>query len=263
MSRVSVTYDNHIAHVRLTRADKMNAVDQDMIAAVIAAGNEVAASNARAVVISGEGRAFCAGIDIGNMGALAGGDPTERMMTRTHGDGTTNQWQEVAMVWTRVGVPVIAALHGKTYGAGLQLALGADIRIAAPDTEMAVMEMKWGIVPDMGGMVLLPKLVRGDVLRLMTYTAQPIGAEQAERWGLITQIAEDPLAAAMALATTIAGKSPSAIKAAKRLTALAETGTETEVLRAESREQAALLGRPHQMEVIAAEFGKRPAVFKD
>ncbi|HBR38074.1 MAG TPA: crotonase/enoyl-CoA hydratase family protein, partial [Sulfitobacter pontiacus] len=204
MSRVSVTYDNHIAHVRLTRADKMNAVDQDMIDAVIAAGNEVAASNARAVVISGEGRAFCAGIDIGNMGALAGGDPTERMMTRTHGDGTTNQWQEVAMVWTRVGVPVIAALHGKTYGAGLQLALGADIRIAAPDTEMAVMEMKWGIVPDMGGMVLLPKLVRGDVLRLMTYTAQPIGAEQAERWGLITQIAEDPLAAAMALATTIA-----------------------------------------------------------
>ena len=251
MSRVSVTYDNHIAHVRLTRADKMNAVDQDMIDAVIAAGNEVAASNARAVVISGEGRAFCAGIDIGNMGALAGGDPTERMMTRTHGDGTTNQWQ------------VIAALHGKAYGAGLQLALGADIRIAAPDTEMAVMEMKWGIVPDMGGMVLLPKLVRGDVLRLMTYTAQPIGAEQAERWGLITQIAEDPLAAAMALATTIAGKSPSAIKAAKRLTALAETGTETEVLRAESREQAALLGRPHQMEVIAAEFGKRPAVFKD
>ena len=151
----------------------------------------------------------------------------------------------------------------KVYEAGLQLALGADIRIAAPDTEMAVMEMKWGIVPDMGGMVLLPKLVRGDVLRLMTYTAQPIGAEQAERWGLITQIAEDPLAAAMALATTIAGKSPSAIKAAKRLTALAETGTETEVLRAESREQAALLGRPHQMEVIAAEFGKRPAVFKD
>ena len=260
MSRVSVTYDNQIAHVRLTRADKMNAVDQDMIDAVIAAGNEVAASNARAVVISGEGKAFCAGIDIGGMGALAGGDPTERMMTRTHGDGTTNQWQEVAMVWTRLGVPVIAALHGKTYGAGLQLALGADIRIAAPDTEMAVMEMKWGIVPDMGGMVLLPKLVRGDVLRLLTYTAQPIGTE---RWGLVTQIAEDSLAAAMALATTIAGKSPSAIKAAKRLTAFAEVGDADAVLLAESREQAALLGRPHQMEVIAAEFGKRPAVFKD
>ena len=167
------------------------------------------------------------------------------------------------MVWTRVGVPVIAALHGKVYGAGMQLALGADIRIAAPDAELAVMEMKWGIVPDMGGMVLLPKLVRGDVLRLMTYTAQPIDGTQAERWGLVTQLADDPLAAAMELAATIAGKSPSAIKAAKRLTAFAETNSADQVLLEESREQAELLGRPHQMEVIAAEFGKRPAVFKD
>ncbi len=263
MTRVSVTYENHIAHVRLTRADKMNAVDQDMIDAIIAAGNEVAASNARVVVLSGEGKAFCAGIDISAMGALAGGNPADKMMPRTHGDGTTNQWQEVAMVWTRVGVPVIAALHGKVYGAGLQLALGADIRIAAPATEMAVMEMKWGIVPDMGGMVLLPKLVRGDVLRLLTYTAKPIDAAQAERWGMVTQLADDPLAAAMELAATIAGKSPSAIKAAKRLAAFAEMNGEAAVLLEESREQSELLGRPHQMEVIAAEFGKRPAVFKD
>ncbi len=263
MARVTITYEEHIAHVRLTRADKMNAVDQDMIDAIIAAGNEVAASDARVVVLSGEGKAFCAGIDISAMGALAGGDPSEKMMPRTHGDGTTNQWQEVPMIWTRVGIPVIAALHGKVYGAGLQLALGADIRIAAPDVEMAVMEMKWGIVPDMGGMVLLPKLVRGDVLRLLTYTAQPIDATQAERWGLVTQLADDPLAAAMELAATIAGKSPSAIKAAKRLAAFAETNVADEVLLEESREQAELLGRPHQMEVIAAEFGKRPAVFKD
>jgi len=263
MARVTITYENHIAHVRLTRADKMNAVDQDMIDAIIAAGNEVAASDARVVVLSGDGKAFCAGIDISAMGALAGGDPKELMMPRTHGDGTTNQWQEVPMIWTRVGIPVIAALHGKVYGAGLQLALGADIRIAAPNAELAVMEMKWGIVPDMGGMVLLPKLVRGDVLRLMTYTAQPIDATQAERWGLVTQLADDPLAAAMELAATIAGKSPSAIKAAKRLTAFAETNGADAVLLEESREQAELLGRPHQMEVIAAEFGKRPAVFKD
>ncbi|MFT7440042.1 MAG: enoyl-CoA hydratase/carnithine racemase, partial [Sulfitobacter sp.] len=135
MARVTITYENHIAHVRLTRADKMNAVDQGMIDAIIAAGNEVAASDARVAVISGEGKAFCAGIDISAMGALAGGDPADKMMPRTHGDGTTNQWQEVSMVWTRVGVPVIAALHGKVYGAGMQLALGADIRIAAPDAE--------------------------------------------------------------------------------------------------------------------------------
>ncbi|MCZ4256934.1 crotonase/enoyl-CoA hydratase family protein [Sulfitobacter sp. G21635-S1] len=262
MSRVSITYENHIAFVRLTRSDKMNAVDQEMIDAVIAAGNEVAASEARCVVLSGEGKAFCAGIDISGLSGMIGKDPADLLMPRSHGNGTTNQWQEVAMVWSRMEIPVIAAIHGVCFGAGMQLALGADIRIAAPDATFAVMEMKWGIVPDMGGMVLLPKLVRSDVLRRLTYTAEPIGTAQAERWGLVTEVAEDPLAAATALAEVIAGKSPSAIRAAKRLISLAEVAGEAAVLEAESREQAELLGKPHQMEVVAAEFGKRPAVFK-
>lgn len=263
MTRVSVRIENHIAQVRLTRADKMNAVDQDMIDAIIAAAQEVAGSNARVVVLSGEGKGFCAGIDVSGLSKMIGKDPAELLMPRTHGEGTTNQWQEVAMIWHRLEVPVIAALHGVVYGAGLQLALGADIRIAAPETKLAVMEMKWGIVPDMGGMVLLPRLVRSDVLRRLTYTAEPVGAEQAERWGLVTELADDPLEAATALAQVIAGKSPSAIRAAKRLITLAESGADVQdVLNAESREQAELMGRPHQMEVVAAEFGKRPAVFK-
>jgi enoyl-CoA hydratase/carnithine racemase len=262
MSRVSVTYKDHIAHVTLTRADKMNAVDQDMITAIIDAGNEVAASDARAVIVSGEGKAFCAGIDISGLSGMIGKDPADLLMPRTHGDGTTNQWQEVAMIWSRMDIPVIAAVHGVCFGAGMQLALGADIRIASPDAKFAVMEMKWGIVPDMGGMVLLPHLVRSDVLRRMTYTAEPIGAEQAERWGLVTELADDPLAAAQQLAETIAGKSPSAIRAAKRLIAVAETADAAAVLDAESREQVELIGKPHQMEVIAASFAKRPAVFK-
>ena len=262
MARVTITYENHIAFVRLTRADKMNAVDQDMIDAIIAAGQEVAASDARVVVLSGEGKAFCAGIDITGLSAMIGKDPAELLMPRTHGEATTNQWQEVAMIWARLDIPVIAALHGAVYGAGMQLALGADIRIAAPDTKLAVMEMKWGIVPDMGGMVLLPRLVRDDVLRRLTYTADAIDAAQAERWGLVTEVADDPLAAATALATTIAGKSPSAVKAAKQLISFAQMASVDDVLMAESRAQADLLGKPHQMEVIAAEFGKRPAVFK-
>jgi len=167
------------------------------------------------------------------------------------------------MVWHRLEIPVIAALHGVVYGAGMQLALGADIRIAAPDTKLAVMEMKWGIVPDMGGMVLLPQLVRSDVLRRLTYTAAPVDAAEAECWGLVTEVAEDPQAAALELARVIAGKGPNAVKAAKRLIGYAESGaSDVDVLEAESREQAALLGKPEQMEVIAAEFGKRPAVFK-
>ncbi|WP_390910329.1 crotonase/enoyl-CoA hydratase family protein [Pseudosulfitobacter sp. SM2401] len=262
MSRVSVTYENHIAHVRLTRADKMNAVDQDMITAIIAAGEEVMASDARAVVLSGEGRAFCAGIDITGLAKMVGVDPKGQLMPRTHGNGTTNQWQEVAMIWQRVPMPVIAALHGPVFGAGCQLALGADIRIAGPDMKMAVMEMKWGIVPDMGGMVLLPKLVRPDVMRRLTYTASPVDADQALAWGLVTELADDPMAAAMELATQIAGKSPSAIRTAKRLMALAETADADTVLMAESAEQAELIGKPDQMEVVAAAMQKRPAVFK-
>jgi enoyl-CoA hydratase/carnithine racemase len=262
MTRVTVTYENHIAFVRLTRADKMNAVDQKMIDGIIAAGQEVAASDARAVVISGDGKAFCAGIDITGLSGMMGKDPADVLMPRTHGAGTTDQWQEVAMIWSRMEIPVIAAIHGVCFGAGIQLALGADIRIAAPGTRFAVMEMKWGIVPDMGGMVLLPKLVRSDVLRRLTYTAEQVDATQAANWGLITEIAEDPLAAATALAQTIAAKSPSAIRAAKRLIAIAQTQDAQTVLDAESRIQCELIGKPHQLEVIAAEMGKRPAVFK-
>lgn len=257
MARVSVDYQDHIARVTLTRGDKMNALDDDMVRAIIAAGQEVAESDARVVVLSGEGKSFCAGLDLSSFAKMGQIDPTEWLMARTHDDA--NQMQEIAMVWRRVPVPVIAALHGAVYGGGLQLALGADIRIAGPGTKLSVMEMKWGLVPDLGGMVLLPPLVRSDVLRLLTFTAEAIGAEQAERWGLVTMLADDPLAEATRLATDIAGRSPSAIRAAKRLIGYAETHDRAEVLLQESRESAGLIGKPDQMEVIAAQMqGRKP-----
>ncbi len=257
MARVSVEYRDHIAIVTLTRPDKMNALDPEMVAAILAAGGEVATSDARVVVLSGEGQSFCAGLDVASFAALAQMDPGERLMPRSHGD--TNDMQELALVWRRVPMPVIAALHGAVYGGGLQLALGADIRIAAPDSRLAVMEMKWGLVPDMGGMVLLPRLLRSDVLRQMTYTARPVDAPQAERWGLVTSLADDPLGAAMAMARDIADQSPSAIRAAKRLISVAEIADRAEVLLAESSEQSALIGKPDQMAGIAARMqGKTP-----
>ncbi|MGZ2258523.1 crotonase/enoyl-CoA hydratase family protein [Roseobacter sp. A03A-229] len=262
MPRVTLEVTDHIAHVQLNRPEKRNAVDPEMFEALIATGQEVAASQARAVVLSGAGEGFCAGIDIGSLGGMIGKDMEAMIMPRTHGDGTTNQWQEVAMIWHRLEVPVIAALHGVCFGAGLQIALGADVRIAAPDTRLAVMEMKWGIVPDMGGMVLLPRLVRSDVLRKLVYTAAPIDAAQAERWGLVTEIAEDALAAAFALAEDIAGKSPKAICAAKALISIAEQEDAEAVLLAESKLQAGLIGTKEQMEVIAAQLAKRAPVFE-
>ena len=260
MSRVSIEYKDHIAHVTLTRGDKMNALDEAMIRAILNAGQEVAASDARAVVLSGEGKSFCAGLDMSNFAKMAQIDPKEWLMGRTHGD--TNEMQELAMVWRRLPMPVICAIQGAAYGGGLQIALGADIRIAHPEAKFAVMEMKWGIIPDMGGMVLLPKLVRTDVLRLLTYTAQPIGASQAAEWGLVTKLSDDPLTEAIALAENIAGQSPSAIRAAKRLIDLAETGSRADVLLAESAEQVELIGKPEQMEVVMAQMQGRKPVFK-
>ncbi|WP_171209532.1 MULTISPECIES: crotonase/enoyl-CoA hydratase family protein [unclassified Ruegeria] len=260
MARVSVEYKNHIAHVTLTRGDKMNALDDAMVKAILSAGQEVAASDARAVVLSGEGKSFCAGLDMASFAALAQTDPTEWLMTRSHDDA--NEMQELALIWRRVPVPVICALQGVAYGGGLQIALGADIRIAHPDTKLAVMEMKWGIIPDMGGMVLLPQLVRSDVLRLLTYTARPIGAPQAAEWGLVTKLSDDPVTEALALAEDIAGQSPSAIRAAKRLIDLAEQAPRSEVLLAESSEQVDLIGKPDQMEVVMAQMQGRKPGFK-
>ncbi len=260
MSRVSVEYKDHIAHVTLTRGDKMNAVDNAMLQAIISAGHEVAASPARAVVLSGEGKSFCAGLDVASFAELAQRDPVEVLMPRTHEDA--NDFQEVALAWRRVEVPVICAIQGVAYGAGLQIALGADIRFAHPDSKFSLMELKWGLIPDMAGMLLLPNLVRSDVLRLMTYTARPVGAAQAAEWGLVTRLSDDPLAEAQLLAEDIAEKSPSAIRAAKRLIDLAENSPRPEVLIAESTEQAGLAGKPDQMEVIAAQMQGRKPKFK-
>ncbi|MEQ9695687.1 crotonase/enoyl-CoA hydratase family protein [Shimia sp. SDUM112013] len=264
MSRVSVEVENHIARVTLTRGDKMNALDTKMIDAIIEAGESLLdRSDVRAVVLAGEGDAFCAGLDIMSFATLAGGDPKKILMPRSHGD--SNKFQQVCMVWQKIPVPVIAALKGVCIGGGLQIALGADIRIAAPDTRLSVLEMKWGLVPDMGGMVILPRLLRSDVLRKLTYTNEMIEAPQAEAWGLVTELADDPEAAALALAEQIAGKSPSGIRAAKALIDYAETHMDDveAVLLEESRAQADLIGKPHQMEVIAANMQKRAPVFKD
>ncbi|MEZ5686326.1 MAG: crotonase/enoyl-CoA hydratase family protein [Paracoccaceae bacterium] len=260
MTRVHTEITEGIATVTLARPDKMNAVDMKMIDAVLEAGTALAArDDLRAVVLAGEGRAFCAGLDVMSFAQLAAGDPEALIMPRTHGDA--NRFQQFSLIWRDLPVPVIAALHGVAFGAGFQLALGACMRIAAPGTRLAVMEMKWGLIPDMGGMVTLPELAGADVIRRMTYTAEEVLAEQALNWGLVTEITEDPLARAQDLARAIAGRSPSAIRAAKRLVTRAATGTRAEVLMAESREQTDLIGKPDQMEVIAANMAGRAPNF--
>ena len=254
-NRVSITTSDHIAHVTLTRADKINALDSAMFDAIISAIAELAVQpDLRAVVVSGEGRGFCAGLD---MASLQGDAAPTKLLKRTH--GVTNRFQQVAWGWRTLPVPVIAAAHGVAIGGGLNILSGADIRIVHPDTRCSVMEMRWGLVPDMAGYPLWRGNVRDDVLRKLVYTDAEFSGTTAHELGFATEVAEDPLARAMLLAHEIVGKNPDAIRAAKRLSnALAHISDE-ELLLAESREQDDIIGQANQTEAVMAQMeGRAP-----
>lgn len=255
--RVSIEMQDGVADVRLARPDKMNALDPAMFAGIIDAIATLGGmAGLRAVVLSGEGRAFCAGLD---MASMAGAGSGVELAARTH--GLANDFQQVAWGWRMLPVPVIAAVHGVAFGGGLQIAAGADVRIAAPDAKLSVMEIKWGIVPDMAGFALWRGTVRDDALREAAYTARTFDAAEAQALGFVTRLADDPHAEAMALARAIAGRNPHAIRATKRLANL--EGDAAAVLAAESAEQAALLRTPNQIEAVMANMRDRPPDFAD
>lgn len=263
--RVNVIIDNGIANIRLTRPDKMNALDLAMFDSLIDAGNRLKADNSvRAVVLSGEGPAFCSGIDTATFADPAAGEATlEHLLGGGRTERGANVAQNVVMVWREVPIPVIAAVHGAAFGAGFQLALGADIRIIAPDTKLSVMEIKWGLVADMGAYALLPRLVRDDIARELTFTGRIFSGEEAHSIGLATRLSDHPYKNAITLAKDIAAKSPDAIRAAKRLFDTALVNDTASVLAAETAEQMALLGSPNQREAVAAALAKRPPQFHD
>ena len=243
--RITVEISEGVADVRLVRTDKMNALDDAMFSALIETGERLKAeAGVRAIVLSGEGRAFCAGLDMGNFGKMASGERKggqsstgESLLTDNRTAGGSNRAQHAVMVWSEQVVPVIAAVHGVAFGGGFQLALGADLRFVTADTRMSVMEIKWGLVPDMAGMVLMRGLVRDDVARELTYTGRIFDGEEAARLGLATRVCADPRAEALALAAEIAGKSPTAIRAAKRLLDMVADAYQHAILKAESVER--------------------------
>lgn len=266
--RIRVTITDGVADVRMVRADKMNALDQAMFNALVETGERlVKEPGLRAVVLSGEGRAFCAGLDRGRFGAMAdgsGGGPDlhrDRLVTRRY--GPANAAQHAVLVWRKVPVPVIAAVHGVALGGGLQVALGADIRYVTADVKMSVLEIKWGLVPDMGGMLLLRDLVRADVLRELAFTGRVVGGTEAVAIGLATRVCDDPYEEAMAAAREIASRNPHAIRADKRLCDLADSGDAAAILLAESTEQADVMGTPNQVEAVRANLENRAPRFVD
>src|SRR6201987_6100715 len=214
--RVSITITDGVADVRLVRADKMNALDAAMFEALVAATDRPGKEKGlRAVVLSGEGRAFCAGLDMGRFAAMKekggngipGGEKRD-LTVRTH--GLANFPQAAVWAWRQLPVPVIAAVHGVAFGGGFQLAIGADMRFLSSDARMSVMEIKWGLVPDMAGTPILASLVRDDVLRELTFTGGVFSAQEAAGYGLATRICDDPRAAAFEAARETAGQSPDA-----------------------------------------------------
>ena len=262
--RVRVTVDEHgVAEVAMVRADKMNALDPAMFRALIAAIAQLRGNAAvRAVVLHGEGRAFCSGLDKSSLQGIAGGAQAAGIgdiVPRTH--GLANFWQQVAWGWRELPVPVIAAVHGVAFGGGLQVALGADVRLVHPQAQLSVMEIKWGLVPDMAGCVLLTELTRADVARELTFTGRVVTGSEAVTLGLATRASEDPLADARAMARQIAGSNPDAIRAAKRLMNTASPVDAARVLVAEAFEQQRLIGSANQREAVMAAVEGRAARF--
>lgn len=272
--RVSIQMDLGIADVRLNRPDKLNALDGAMFQGIADAGETLKKDPAvRVVVLSGEGRGFCAGLDFGSFQAMAegGGDGGDR--TAGNGDGgslgaigdtgdrITHLGQQACWVWQELEVPVIAAVHGAALGGGLQIALGADIRIVAPDAKLSVLESRWGLIPDMTGTALLPKLVGLDVAKELTFSGRMVSGTEAVELGIATRLADDPHGAAMELAAELVTKSPDALREGKRLLNLSGTRPIAEQFADERATMASLIGSPNQIEATMAYFEQRPPRF--
>jgi enoyl-CoA hydratase/carnithine racemase len=264
--RVEVEITDGVADVRMIRVDKRNALDNEMFMGLDEAGQYLkTAEGVRVAVLRGEGKSFCAGLDFSIFSQIAEGDkgagPT--VMGDRVSDQIANRAQRVAWTWQEVSAPVIASVHGHAMGGGFQIAMGADIRIAHPDTQFSVREMHWGLFPDMSGTLTLGAHVRPDVAKELIYSARIFDGNEAHALGIVTKVSADPLTDAQVLADQIASANPSAIRAAKRLVNRMAYGDAAGQLEAERTEIAQVIGKPNQIEAVMANLADRKPIFKD
>ena len=259
--RVALDVADHVATVTLTRPDKHNALDIEMFDALIGATERLRSEpGVRAVVLHGQGRSFCSGLDL--MSIASTGQGVDGLTNPLRGE-VPNRYQRAAYDWIRLPVPVIAAIHGNCLGGGLQIALAADMRIATPDAKLSVMEIRWGLIPDMSITRTLPRLVGTDVAKELAYTGRVFSGADALELGVVTHVADDPLAAAHELAAEISQRSPDAIRGVKRLFDESWTGDPQETLALEAELQLGLIGSPNQLAAVSAGMTKQPAQFAD
>jgi enoyl-CoA hydratase/carnithine racemase len=270
--RVTVAISEGIADVRLDRADKRNALDPAMFTAIAKAGQDLVTNREiRAVVLSGNGNSFCAGLDFSSFqsmanggaagaGASAGAGAQENAGAMQPGS-ITHLAQQICWVWQEVPVPVVAALQGHALGGGMQLALGGDIRVAHPETQFAMREVHWGLIPDMTGTLMLSRLVRDDVAKDLVFSARIISGVEAHALGVVTRLSDEPLATSMQIAREIAERSPDAVRGAKALINRLSNAGAAEHFAEERRIIYSLIGKPNQVEAVMSNFEKRPAKF--
>ena len=257
---------NGVADLRFNRAEKYNALSVKMFDAITEAGESLMDNKSiRAVVVSGNGRGFCAGLDFSGFRSMTGesqGQPVtsgKKSSARTPG----NSAQQPGMIWKYIPVPVIAAIHGVAFGGGFQIAMGADIRIAAPDARFSVMEIKWGLIPDCSITQTLRDIVRLDIAKELTFTGRIFDGSEAAQLGMVTQVSDTPLEAALAMAETIAAKSPSAIRLGKQLFEDTWHADRDTGLALEEKLQRRLIGRTNQVEAVTSNFEERAPQFVD
>jgi enoyl-CoA hydratase/carnithine racemase len=263
--RVTILIEDGIADVRMNRADKRNALDNAMFTSLAAAGDYLKTlSELRVVVLSGDGASFCAGLDFGSFQAMAQGSSGQggSVNAGAMADGRiTHLAQQVCWVWQEVPVPVIAAVHGHALGGGMQIALGADIRIVHPDTQLSVREVHWGLIPDMTGTLMLSRLVRPDIVKDLVFSARVFSGSEGFELGVVTRLSKTPQADAMDLAQEIAGRSPDAVRGAKKLLNLMANDGAAQQFAAEREVIGKLIGAPNQVEAVISHFEKRPPKF--
>jgi enoyl-CoA hydratase/carnithine racemase len=252
---VNVERRGNIAYVRLSRPDKRNAVNFAVMNGLMDAAKALRKDRAlRAIIIHGEGESFCSGLDFPEVMSKPS-RVARGFLTRC--GLNTNLFQEMCWAWRRLPVPVIAVLHGHCFGAGIQLALAADFRIATPDCQLAILEAKWGLIPDMSGSAALRELISIDQAKLLTMTGRVISGEEARAIGLVTALSDDPMAAAEALAEELSARSPDAVAMTKTLFQKTWIASEKLAFRVERRLQAAVLLGANQRAAMKAAMKKR------
>ena len=277
--RVTISVVDGIADVKMNRADKRNALDNAMFTSLNAAGEYLKKLDGlRVVVLSGDGASFCAGLDFSSFAQMAeagakanaadnkadnkAGEKSD-MNAGTMVDGRiTHMAQQVCWVWQEVPVPVIAAVHGHALGGGIQIAFGADIRIVHPETQLSVREVHWGLIPDMTGTLMLSRLVRPDIVKNLVFTARVFSGHEAHEMGIATQLSQNVHADAMTMAREIAGRSPEAVRGAKKLINLLANSGAAEQFAAERETIGKLIGSANQAEAVMSHFEKRPPNFE-